>query len=68
MNSWHPLRCERGVFDLAYVKRLLRRPSDAPYCQEQLYRLWTMILTELWFRTFVEGRGARPASKVLRAA
>jgi asparagine synthase (glutamine-hydrolysing) len=59
---------ERGIFEFAYVKRLLQRPPDTPYHEEQLYRLWTMILTELWFRTFVDGRGARPASKVLRAA
>lgn len=59
---------KRGVFDLTYVKRLLQRPQDEPYRTEQLYRLWTMILTELWFRTFVDGRGARPAAAILRAA
>ncbi len=59
---------ERGIFDFVYVKRLLQRPLGAPYREEQLYRLWTMILTELWFRIFVDARGVRPASKVLRAA
>ena len=59
---------ERGVFDLGYVERLRQRPPEQPYPQEQLYRLWTMVLTELWFRTFVDRRGARPAPKVLRAA
>jgi hypothetical protein len=59
---------QRGIFDFAYVKRLLQRPVGAPYREEQLYRLWTMILIELWFRTFVDARGARPALKVLRAA
>jgi hypothetical protein len=59
---------ERGIFDLKYMKQLLRRPPGQPYPEEQLYRLWTMVLTELWFRTFVDRRGARPASRVLRAA
>jgi asparagine synthase (glutamine-hydrolysing) len=59
---------ERGIFDLGYVERARRRPPGQPYPQEQLYRLWTMVLTELWFRTFVDRRGARPVSKVLRAA
>ena len=58
----------RGIFDLGYVERLRQRQPGQPYPQEQLYRLWTMVLTELWFRTFVDRRGARPASKVLRAA
>jgi asparagine synthase (glutamine-hydrolysing) len=59
---------ERGIFDLGYVERLRQRPSGQPYPQERLYRLWTLVLTEFWFRTFVDRRGARPASRVLRAA
>ena len=59
---------DRGVFEPSYIERVRQRPRGQPYPEEQLYRLWTMILTELWFRIFVDGRGARPASKVLRAA
>ena len=59
---------ERGVFDPKYVERIRQRQVDAPYPEEQLNRLWTMIMTELWFRTFVDQRGARPAPEVLRAA
>jgi asparagine synthase (glutamine-hydrolysing) len=50
----------RGVFDVAYVDRVRRRPAGKPYLEEQLYRLWTMILIEIWFRIFIDRRGAFP--------
>ena len=50
----------RGLFDPAYVERARRRRSGAPYPKEQLYRLWSLLLTEIWCRIFVDQRGARP--------
>jgi asparagine synthase (glutamine-hydrolysing) len=50
----------RGIFNPAYVTRLRRRAASAPYPEEQLYRLWTMLLIELWFRIFIDQRGAFP--------
>lgn len=51
----------RGLFDLKVVDQLRQRPSHGkPYSTAQLYRLWTLIETELWFRTFIDRRGERP--------
>ena len=51
---------ERGLFEPAYVTRLRARPSGRPYGQERAYRLWSLILTELWARTFLDRRGVAP--------
>jgi hypothetical protein len=51
----------RGLFDPGYVARLRRRPSGRPYSQERAYRLWSLLLTELWARQFLDRRGAAPA-------
>jgi hypothetical protein len=42
------------------VERLRRRPAGRPYSQERAYRLWSMLLTELWSRSFLDRRGATP--------
>lgn len=55
---------DRGVFDVAYVDRMRRRPNRKPYLEEQLYRLWTLILTEIWFRIFIDRRGAFPDARL----
>jgi hypothetical protein len=52
---------QRGLFDPAYVARLRRRPSGRPDSQERAYRLWSLLLTELWARRFLDERGAPPA-------
>jgi hypothetical protein len=52
----------RGLFDPRYVARLRRRPADRPYSQERAYRLWSMLLTEIWSRHFIDRRGAAPTS------
>ncbi|MBA3893684.1 MAG: asparagine synthetase B [Gemmatimonadales bacterium] len=50
----------RGLIDPAYVARLRRRPPGRPYSQERAYRLWSLLLTELWARRFLDERGAAP--------
>jgi asparagine synthase (glutamine-hydrolysing) len=50
----------RGLFEPSYVSRLRARPSNRPYSQERAYRLWSLLLTELWARTFLDRRGAAP--------
>jgi hypothetical protein len=43
------------------VARLRRRPAGRPYSQERAYRLWSLLLTEIWSREFLDRRGAAPA-------
>ncbi|HYC30689.1 MAG TPA: asparagine synthase-related protein, partial [Gemmatimonadales bacterium] len=52
---------DRGLFDPAYVASLRRRAPGKPYSQERAYRLWSMLLTEMWARIYLDGRGAAPA-------
>jgi asparagine synthase (glutamine-hydrolysing) len=49
---------ERGLFDPAYVAALRRRPSGRPYGRERIYRLWSLLLTELWSQLYLDRRGA----------
>jgi hypothetical protein len=51
---------QRGFFEPRYVERLRRRPAGRPYSQERAYRLWSLLLTELWSRLFLDRRGATP--------
>jgi hypothetical protein len=55
-----PAVLARGLFEPAYVETLRRRPPRAPYSQERAYRLWSMLLTELWSRLYLDRRGAPP--------
>ncbi len=48
----------RGLFDPAYITALRRRPANRPYDRERIYRLWTLLLTELWSRQYLDDRGA----------
>ena len=48
----------RGLFDPGYIAALRKRPANRPYGRERIYRLWTLLLTELWGRQFLDGRGA----------
>jgi asparagine synthase (glutamine-hydrolysing) len=54
------LLAERGLFDPGYVDRLRSRAPGAPYSQERAYRLWSLLLTELWSQAFLDRRGAPP--------
>jgi asparagine synthase (glutamine-hydrolysing) len=48
----------RGLFDASYVERLRRRPAGQPYGRERIYRLWSLLLAELWSRSYLDRRGA----------
>jgi hypothetical protein len=50
----------RGLFEAGYIAKLRRRAPGRPYSQERAYRLWTLLLTELWARRFLDERGAAP--------
>ena len=52
---------ERGLFAPSYVSRLRQRPAGRPYSQERVYRLWSLLLTEMWSRIFLDHRGAEPS-------
>ena len=51
----------RGLFEPSYVAALRRRAPGEPYGQERAYRLWSLLLTEMWARMYLDGRGAPPA-------
>ncbi len=50
----------RGLFDATYVSGLRRRERGKPYTQERAYRLWSILLTEMWSRLYLDRRGAPP--------
>jgi asparagine synthase (glutamine-hydrolysing) len=52
---------ERGLFEPAYIARLRRRAPGRPYSQERAYRVWSLLLTEMWARLFLDGRGEAPS-------
>jgi asparagine synthase (glutamine-hydrolysing) len=54
----------RGLFEPAYVAALRRRPADQPYSQERAYRIWSLLLAEMWSRMFLDGRGSPPAAEL----
>jgi len=51
----------RGLFDPGYIGRLRQRPAGKPYTQERAYRIWSLLLAEIWARLYLDGRGAMPA-------
>ena len=57
-----PVLASRGLFDPGYVADLRRRPAGLPYSQERAYRLWSLLLTEIWSRHFIDRRGAAPTN------
>jgi len=58
----------RGLFDPAYITALRRRPAGRPYGRERIYRLWSLLLTELWSRQYLDRRGAPLANDSAAAA
>ena len=50
----------RGLFDPGEVALLTRRAPGALYPEDQLYRLWTLLLTEIWSGIYLDRRGAAP--------
>jgi hypothetical protein len=51
---------DRGLFEPSYMVQLRRRPAGKPYSQERAYRLWSLLLTEMWSRMYLDRRGAPP--------
>jgi asparagine synthase (glutamine-hydrolysing) len=59
---------KRGIFDAAYVKRLIERQEQGRPLD---LHLWTLMSFELWCRTFLDRRSApvtKPARRSSRAA
>ncbi len=52
---------ERGLFDPDYIAVLRRRPGSKPYSQERVYRLWSLLLAEMWSRMYLDARGSQPS-------
>ncbi len=52
----------RGLFEPSYVSALRRRAVGRPYSQERAYRLWSLLLTEMWSRMYLDRRGAPPST------
>jgi asparagine synthase (glutamine-hydrolysing) len=50
----------RGLFQSSYVADLRRRAPGKPYAQERAYRLWSLLLMEMWARMYLDRRGAPP--------
>jgi asparagine synthase (glutamine-hydrolysing) len=48
----------RGFFAPDHVSRVLRREPGAAYSSMQIYRIWSLLLAEIWARTFLDNRGA----------
>jgi asparagine synthase (glutamine-hydrolysing) len=57
---------ERGLFELSYVERLRSRPANKPYSQERGYRLWSLLLSEIWSRMYLDQRGTPPDAPLPR--
>jgi asparagine synthase (glutamine-hydrolysing) len=51
----------RGLFDVSYVTALRKRPRGKAYSRERGYRLWSLLLTEIWSRTYLDSRGVPPS-------
>jgi asparagine synthase (glutamine-hydrolysing) len=57
----------RGLFEPSYIAGLRKRAPGQPYGRERIYRLWSLLLTELWARLYLDNRGAALASAPARA-
>jgi asparagine synthase (glutamine-hydrolysing) len=53
---------ERGLFEPDYIEKLRSRRADQPYSQERVYRLWSLLLTEMWSQMYLDARGAPPST------
>jgi asparagine synthase (glutamine-hydrolysing) len=52
---------ERGIFDHRAVASLWRQHRDGR--QDHRHRLWSLVMLELWFRQYVDGRASRAAGE-----
>jgi hypothetical protein len=60
--GWRSATAARGFFSRDHVARVLRRRPGVPYSSMQIYRIWSLLLAEIWARTFLDCRGAPLAS------
>jgi asparagine synthase (glutamine-hydrolysing) len=51
---------DRELFEPAYVTQLLRRGRGQPYGPERSRRIWSLLLTEIWARSFLDRAGSAP--------
>jgi asparagine synthase (glutamine-hydrolysing) len=51
---------DRGLFEPAYVTELFRRARGQPYGAERSRRIWSLLLTEIWARSFLDRAGSAP--------
>jgi hypothetical protein len=56
---------DRSLFAPSYISRLRQRPAGRPYPQERVYRLWSLLLTEMWSRIYLDDRGAEPRTALV---
>ena len=49
----------RGLFDPQEIARIRRLPPSGRYADDHFYHIWTLLLTEIWARIFLDGRAAR---------
>lgn len=47
---------DRGIFDPSSIRKLWAEHRSAE--RDHSHRLWSLMMLELWFREFVDGRGA----------
>jgi hypothetical protein len=57
----------RGLFEPSYVAALRNRHQGEPYSQERVYRLWSLLLTEMWSRIYLDNRGMPPLQTSVQA-
>ena len=48
---------KRNLFTPEYVVNICRRPKNGLYSTEQIYRIWSILLVEIWARIFIDARG-----------
>ena len=48
----------RGFFSREHVARVLHRPNGRAYSSLQIYRIWALVLAEIWGRLYLDHRGA----------
>lgn len=49
---------QRGILNVAYLESLFKRHADGP--EDYSANIWSLLVLETWFRTFIDGP-ARPA-------
>ncbi|MFH1225475.1 MAG: asparagine synthase (glutamine-hydrolyzing) [Candidatus Diapherotrites archaeon] len=55
---------ERGLFDYAGVRKLFSQRERGIFRNRASNQIWMLMMLELWFRAFVDGRGEKPAQPI----